>query len=421
MDPNLREMYRLFFKRTKMKKILIILVLLAWWGINARGVVNNPEISLDEKIGRTVYLKKIAVAHDDGGTFIFKRPHDILAVENGSFFLIDNGQVLKFNAEGKFSKVIVKKGEGPGEATHLYETYGRNADLIINTGFMNKLMVFDFDGKLKEEFKQVNIPTFTKKSVTVGSTTFQILGHQKNKNFIVLCNAYPGTVLKKRSELKNTFIEKPVMLLSEKNEWLKQLFGIPLKSVVLKTQLRTFLHPVLSPVYSSNERFIFFSNTERYEIKRYNISENKIDASWKRKYQPFPMPAELKGKMEYGGVVISGSRKSGKNEIHKAPEKDFLIDIKKIVVVESYVWVMTSTIDRQRGILIDVFDEKGEYLDNFYLSPPGEVNVFDFYMEHEIHIYKGFLFMRQADEDGNPIIVKYKIAGPKLVEKDAVR
>jgi len=400
-----------------MKKILFFLVLLTLWGINARAVVSNPDIPLDEKAGRTVKLKKIAVAHDEGGSFIFKRPHDILAVEDGSFFLIDNGQVLKFNAEGKFSKVIVKQGEGPGEATHLHETYGRNGDLIINTGFMNKLMVFDFDGKLKEEFKQVNIPTFSKKNITVGSTTFQILGHRKNKDFIVLYNSYPDYVQKKHSKSKYTFFEKPVMLLSETNEWLKQLFDIPLKSVVLKTQLRTFLHPVLSVVYSSNERFIFFSNTERYEIKRYNISENKIDASWKRKYEPVPMLDELKGKMEYGGVVMSGSRKTGKTETHKAPEKDFLIDIKKIVVVEPYVWVMTSTIDREKGILIDVFDEKGEYLDNFYLSPPGDVNVFDFYREHEIHIHKGFLFTRQADEDGNPIIVKYKIADPKFIEE----
>lgn len=403
-----------------MKKTLVLIFFLVCWGINSQGEADNPDIPLAEKAGRIVKLGKIATAHDDDGTFIFKRPHDILSIEDGSFFLIDNGKVLKFDADGKFSKVVVKKGEGPGEATHLLETYRRNNDLIVNTGFMNKLMVFDFDGKLKEEHKQVNRPTFTKKSITVGSTTFRIMGHQRNKDFIVLFSSYPDTVPKKRSKLKNTLIEKSVMLLSKKNKWLKQLFSIPLKSVVLKTHLRVFLHPVLSVVYSSNERFIFFSNTERYEIKRYNISENKIDASWKRKYKPVPMPAELKEKMEYGGVVISGSRKTGKNEMHKTPEKNFLIDIKKVFVLDTYVWVMTSTIDTEKGILIDVFDEKGEYLDNFYLSPPEGVNMFDFFKEHEIHIYNGFLFMRQADEEGNPIVVKYKIADHKFMGKVAV-
>jgi hypothetical protein len=44
-------------------------------------------------------------------------------------------------------------------------------------------------------------------------------------------------------------------------------------------------------------------------------------------------------------------------------------DIFAIHAVEGRIWVQTSTIDAKKGILFDIFEPDGRYVDYFYLNP----------------------------------------------------
>jgi hypothetical protein len=59
---------------------------------------------------------------------------------------------------------------------------------------------------------------------------------------------------------------------------------------------------------------------------------------------------------------------------------------------------------------VDIFDQKGRYIDNFYLSFPGDFDLHSLY-SNQICINKDNLFIRETDEEDNYIIVKYKIDG----------
>ena len=115
-----------------------------YFSANAQIIVNNNAIN--ESSGKTKKIKFLATAHDKAGEFIFKSPKNITAIGDGSFFVIDDFKLLKFGQDGEFLKIVVRRGEGPAEATYLTQIFKRKNDMVINTGFMNKLMVFDFKG-----------------------------------------------------------------------------------------------------------------------------------------------------------------------------------------------------------------------------------------------------------------------------------
>ena len=60
----------------------------------------------------------------------------------------------------------------------------------------------------------------------------------------------------------------------------------------------------------------------------------------------------------------------GKNYKYQTPPPESFPDIQKLFVVNNYLGVITSTADREKGVLVDVFDRKGRYFDHFYLSLP---------------------------------------------------
>jgi len=53
-----------------------------------------------------------------------------------------------------------------------------------------------------------------------------------------------------------------------------------------------------------------------------------------------------------------------------APKAKYHLDIQMMMLVKDRLWVITSTVDKKKGILVDVFDREGKYVDNFYLSYP---------------------------------------------------
>lgn len=72
------------------------------------------------------------------------------------------------------------------------------------------------------------------------------------------------------------------------------------------------------------------------------------------------------------------------------------------------LWVVTSTFDRKKGILIDVFNPEGKYVDSFYLQFPGimQPKIVDY---TRMYIGGEFLYRIESREDGSLVIRKYKL------------
>ena len=81
---------------------------------------------------------------------------------------------------------------------------------------------------------------------------------------------------------------------------------------------------------------------------------------------------------------------------YNGPRKKYEIDIERLHLYKGLLWVETSTKDEKRGTMIDVFNSKGQFLDNFYLALDGYL----------MTVQDNFIFVVKSDEEGNYIIKK---------------
>jgi len=353
--------------------------------------------------GRIVKLKKLAIAQDARGAFIFKNPHHIIAIDDGSFFLVDDGRVLKFSSNGLFIKEVARTGEGPGEAPYLHEIYRRADELIANTGFSRKLMVFDLDGNLKTEYRENRQNIGKNPGLRIDESNFSIMGHRKDKSFVVLGhsaahNPVPGITQNTRPE--------PVFLLSDKNEWLDKLLEIPVDCVNIKLKSGDYFLPKVPVIYASDGEFIYFCHTESYEIKKYHIESNRVISSWKREYRHVRVPDEIKDKLLSGSKLVVGSV-TEKTREYAPPKREYLEDIKRLFVVESRIWVLTSTFDREKGLFIDVYNQGGDCIDGFYLQFPQGLYVYTLFPA-DFQVFKNHLFIKEIDPEENFQVAQYQ-------------
>jgi len=81
------------------------------------------------------------------------------------------------------------------------------------------------------------------------------------------------------------------------------------------------------------------------------------------------------------------------------PKLKFETDIFDLCINKNMLWVQTSTVDKKKGRLFDVFNEKGQYIDNFFLDIKGRILEID---ENNIYVY-------EENDQGNYSIVKYAV------------
>ncbi len=383
-----------------MKKIFSIFLISLIGCVNAQLIIDY-NIAKSESAGKTKKIRFLAFAHDEAGKFIFKYPKNIILLDDGSFMVIDDSQLLKFGKDGKFLKIIVRRGEGPAEATYLNQIFKRKNDMVINTGFMSKLIFFDFDGKLEKEFR---VPKMTSaKGLSTADSTFTIFGYNNKNALLVITSSSPFEM---KNDEKKQERKYSVMELLENKEWKKLSLEIPIEAFAFDTSIGKIKLAALQIKSASDDKYIYFCNTARYEIKQYNIQEDKIEALWRRRYISVKIPEKDREKYEFGSTFYGG--KKGKTFQFKPPLREYFPDIQRIFTVDDHLWIITSTVDKNKGVLVDVFDKKGNYLDNFYILLPYNVNASALYSD-EIWIDSSTIILREIDEDSNYEIVKYAI------------
>jgi hypothetical protein len=82
-----------------------------------------------------------------------------------------------------------------------------------------------------------------------------------------------------------------------------------------------------------------------------------------------------------------------------APKIEFEIDVNNLYPVGDRIWVETSTEDKTKGRLIDVFDKDGRFLDSFYLGAGRTL----------MAVRGDAVFCREKNEDETISIVKYRV------------
>ena len=351
-------------------------------------IINNPARPQAANAGRVFNPKEILSIEDTGEKYYFKYPHNIKIGPDGSIFIIDIEQFLQFDPAGKYLRNLFKKGQGPGEMTNLenYNFEGRN--IVAFSLYPAKLIWFDGNGKfIKDESLATKTQILKFHGRIGGRWLFETFEFPRNGG-----------------ELQ--YLDQPHKLLiwNETAKTWRPLSAFPVRIMGVSAagggsgffDVGQFLAGPLG------DRRLVISHTSEYDIKIFDLESDKVEREFQRTYDRVP-PPPLKAGQRRPAIMMG-------DKTYEQPEEKYANDIANILVRGDRLWIVTSTTDKKKGVLVDVFDVEGHYRDCFYLNLPEPAR--EAVRSPLLCALAGdFLFTAEKSEEGTYAIKKYKIAG----------
>jgi len=371
-------------KRLIMLVLMVLFIKMESTAVMAR-VIENSDKPLSKKAGRQAKLTEVLRISDGGEKFYFKYPQRIEMGKDGSIYVMDRLQLLKFGKNGKFIKNLQKVGEGPNE--YKYISYYRAVDnqLLVKSFLPPKFLKLDLSGKLIKEYR-----------VEQNRGIPRVIWITKEKYYYLLNRI-------EFSKAKNGVFELQQMLhVAEFNKQPKYTdlkLNLPSKffNYIYKTGRGALWRESLEKFVCEveNEQSAFISHTSDYLIKQVDLASGKIIRQFKRKYEPVPfIPQKREGEEEAYREYLK--------------RKKYFSDIMAMGLFRGKLLVFTSSLDKKKGVLVDIFSKEGKYIDSVYIRLP-RLKRPDSIGRRSLRIVGDFLLNAERDAEGNISIVKYKL------------
>jgi len=333
---------------------------------NSQIVIENPEKPLNKNAGRVIELKEMWNTTDKGGLFFLKNPHRLKIAEDGSIFLQDKDQLLKFSSGGKFVKNLYKKGQGPGEISDSFTYLIHKDKLFIKDYSQRRIFRMDLEGTYIDQ-------------VNSSISAYNLIGIRDDA-YICSSVAWPP-----QSEQTGTLLPllETIKLVSEDGRAEKDIYTFKTRWY-MAPHVSTQWDPDIE-VLNDDSKLLFSSHLKDYLIEILDLDLGRIVKKFNRKYEH----------IEH----ITEKRESDQNKKFGLPNRDYEWDVFDLYLCQGRLWVKTSTIDKERGELYDVFDFNGQFMDSFHLGA-GRIL---------LNTHRDELFILEKDKEENLILVKYKI------------
>ncbi len=339
--------------------------------ISTQTNIENPEKPMSKNAGRMLKLEEVFRITDESGDFYFSSPQNLKVDSEGNLFIIDESQILKFSVDGKYLKNLFKKGQGPGEIS-TRSPWGLSYFLSKDDIFLydrdgSKIIHMDSDGNLIEEVK-------------LEVSFLSELYGPANEGFIFVDEA-PTPMGKSGFH----DVDMSIIWISRDGSSSRKVMVFPKELYVDKNFARDW-----APFYvllETDAQKLFVCHTCEYNIVLADLGKGQVIKKFNRKYNRIKYKMTESQKQFYERLKIN------------PPERKYKNDILGLFLNEDNLWIRTSTQDEKKGILIDVFNKEGKYIDNFYLNLKGEL----------MAVQGDFIFVNEKDEDENIQIVKYKM------------
>jgi hypothetical protein len=330
-------------------------------------IVENPAKPKAANAGRTLALAEVWRITDESGKFYFRYPNQLQIADDGTVFIADDQELLRFAPDGRFVKNIYKGGQGPGEIEGFFGYFVHGPDLFIQDMNSRRFWRADFKGVFQEAIKLANrdysglvgvLPSGFLFLRTVWPPPGERTGKLMEIPFIATFVARDG------SEKRDIATFKPKDFLA------------PNAATSMSAKI-TALDPDGKVLYAFHGR--------DYLIEVVDIESAKVIRRFTRAYPKVPhvdREWEADFRKKYG-----------------SPKFDYEIDIWNLHPVDGRLWVETSTDDKAKGRLIDVFDKDGRFIDSFYLGAGRNV----------MAVRSDAVYCQEKEADETITIVKYRI------------
>lgn len=385
-------MFRGEFRREIIMRKIALLVLsffIFTSVILAQKIIENSEKPLSKKAGRVVDLKEVLSIHDEGDAYYFKYPSNLKIAPDGSIFFLDwrSNQLLQFDTNGKFLRNFFKKGQGPGELSLVSDFCFEGNNIIIYDGRLQKILWLNFNGEAVKEFK-----------VLRKARSFMFRLYHQNTYYFIQSDV-------QFTKKKPSYVDIPYHLssISKEGNEANKLISFLLKAYVVSGMgggggVFNIEKMITAPL---ENRYLFISHSTEYLVKLFDAATNKIIHSFNREYKRVKPSSEYKERMKKGGFIIGGKH-------YTEPDRKYRNDIQNLFVNQKNLWVMTSTIDKKKGVLFDVFDIEGRFVDKFYLKFTEE-NFLQYGGINRMAVSGEFLYQIETTPEETYVIKKYKM------------
>jgi len=326
-----------------MRKISFLLPLFSLIVFPAQNIIENPKKPLKTNSGRVIEAQEVLRIEDKMGEYFFRMPHNIKIGQRGEILVQDNKQLLLFDKNGRFICNLFKEGQGPGEMLSM-TNYQLTPDYIIIHANPPKVMKLNYRGNLIEEIpirSNERLSSFEfyykGKYYFIKTDWTKLAGHEKIINIPkkLLCYVENGNNLSTLADFPNRY-------------FIAQLAG---ERAIIQVDRFITTHWL--------ERFLAVSHTPKYLIKIFDAERGEVFHSLRRNYRRAKAPKpdiEKQPRISIGGKTYT------------KPVKGYEDDILGMTVSGDDLWVLTSTKFEKTGILVDVFNLKGEYIDSFIIK-----------------------------------------------------
>jgi hypothetical protein len=365
-------------RRRLVRTVAAILALLGATTAGFSQIIENPKNPPSPNAGRVVSLKEVLRITDEKGRFFFVQPLAVFTGPDGSVFVQEYKQLLKFDPQGRFVKNLLKRGAGPGELNdNLTDVLLLEREIILWSSNSLKLIRQSFDGRLIED-RTSQVPLGSLLGTFGGRFFFLkrdvgerpkagINGIFENVNRLVVFNE------------RGVIVPTPVLMPCTASIYFRQ------RSV----SMGTISWPM--PL-TADDRSVFLFHSPDYLIKLLDLEKGELVRSFRREYD----------RVKYAAKTPPGYPTELVPKFHN--------DLCRLLWRNDRLWAVTSTFDPKKGILVDVFSREGRYLDNFYL-PLFKIRRNNPQLYAPMAIHGSFLYVLEADEDDLISLIKYEIVG----------
>ncbi len=353
--------------RKRRRLATIIALLFAISAVGRSQVIENPAKPMAANAGRILDLSEVWRITDKGGEFYFQSPRRLQIASDGTTFVADEKEFLKCSANGKFLKNIYKGGQGPGEigGTFFYSILGR--DLFIQDLNSWRLWRADFDGVFQEQIDLKKRDPGYLIGVVPDGLVFQ------------------RVIWPPRSEWTGRLVDVPyvVDLYPKDGSEIREVARFNTKAFLSGGSATSWDSRI--NVIGPDRKLLYAYFGRDYLIEIVDLAAGAIIKRFRRTYPKVPHD-ERRWEADF-------RKKNG------SPKIEYETDILGLYPVGGDIWVATSTADKDKGRLIDIFDRDGRFVDSFYLGAGRSL----------MTVGEGFVLCEETNKDETIIIVKYRI------------
>jgi len=356
--------------------------------IGANEVVNNretPKGKFKSQEKRSAVLTEVLRLTDEGGGFVLKNPRRIKVAPDGSIFVDDRSNLLQFDREGHFQKNFLKRGEGPGEVKYFANFFFAKNSVVIGAFMPVKLIFTSFEGKFLNEFRVHKVKPFT------------LLMHCGGDKFYFRANDISPGIIKNGI---NQRIHRIIYCNDQGKVFDTDLSFATKDAVIKQTSKEGRVYISMDEMTDfitvfDNDRYLYVVHTDRYMVNQVDLNTGKVVRRFNRNFQPV-------------GFKIREGLEKDDARLQEIKNQKFYNDIYALLVYEGKLLVFTSIMDDKNQVLVDVFDNLGQYINNFYLKIP-LVKRPDDLRRKPMCFNNGFFWTSSIDEEDNPYVIKYEV------------